>query len=281
MIDPLDQHDRDDEISRAGETDGEGQDRLDALQDAYLASDRGVARPWPPRPGVFVVLWPAFLIFGGLAAVSPYLLARYVDDSIALPAIRFLLAAFVVGLTVLLPMIRLSQRGSSDPVIEAAMDAFSLLLPLQPLLWFMAVPPIGVRVSRIVAIDLHMAFWTMLIGAWVALTLRYENQRGTGADTIRRPAAMGGIIASQLLAPLGVSLFGALGVELPRGVWMLSPAVGTLSLATSPRDPVSAEEWLGVGAIGLVAVGVWWTVLAERRSVLSGGRRQESSADVG
>lgn len=281
MIDPLDQHDAGEDPPRAGETDVDERAGLDALQDAYLASDRGVARPWPPRPGVFVVVWPAYLLFGGLAAVSPYLLARYVDDSIALPAIRFLLAAFVLGLTVLLPMIRLSQRGSTDPVVEAAMDAFSLLLPLQPLLWFMAVPPIGVRVSRIVAIDLHMACWTLLIGAWVALTVRYENRRETGADTIRRSAAMGGIVAAQLLAPLGVSLVGAVGVELPRGVAMLSPGVGTLFLASTPRDPVSAEEWLGVGAIGLVAVGVWWTVLAERRSVLSGGRRQESSVDVG
>ncbi len=280
MIDPLDQHvEPDSPTSVDGRVPLENAE-LDALQDAYLASDRGAERPWPPKPGVFVVIWPAYLLVGGIAAASPYLMARYVDDSIALPAIRFLLGTFVLGLTILLPMVRLSQRRSTDPIIEASMDAFSLLLPLQPLLWFMVVPPIAVRASRILAIDLHMAFWTMLVGAWVGLTLRHEHRRGTGADAIRRMCAMAGIVAAQTLGPLGVLVAISLGFDVPESSWMLSPCAGVLELASRPREPVSGEEWLGMGAVGLVAVGVWWTVLAERRSVLSGERHRDSSVDV-
>jgi hypothetical protein len=42
--------------------------------------------------------------WGGLAGAAPFMSAKYVDDSIALPAVVSILSAFVLGLTVMLPI---------------------------------------------------------------------------------------------------------------------------------------------------------------------------------
>lgn len=251
---------------------------LDRLQDAYISKGRERDSPWPPRPGVFVVLWPLFLLIGSVVAAAPHLMAKYVDDSVVMPAIRYILGAYVLGLTVLLPMIRLSQRRSSDPVIEGAMDAFSLLLPLQPLLWFTVAPPIDVAVTRVLAVDLVMVFWTAIIVAWVGLTLGHEAARGEAINPTRRSVAMGAMLVVQTIAPAAIAIAHSLGTDGVGGAWTMSPIAGVLHLAARPRDPVVLEEWLGVWAIGLVAVGVWWIALVERRSVLSRVRPRGSPA---
>lgn len=276
MIDPLDNFEAgsagsSDRASEHDQRDGVEPDRraLDALQDAYIEKGHQVERPWPPKPGVFVVLWPLFLLIGGAVAAAPHLMAKYVDDSIAMPAIRFILGTYVVGLTVLLPMVRLSQRRSVDPVIEGAMDAFSLLLPLQPLLWFTVAAPISVNTSRVLAIDLAMVFWTAIVAGWVGVTLGHEARRGEAINATRRGVAMGGILAVQAVVPVGIGVAMSMGLEVGRGVWLFSPVAGVIDLAARPRQTVELEGWIGVGALGLVAVGVWWIALVERRSVLS------------
>lgn len=283
MIDPLDGHEQQSSelsdpsgVVEAPPTFGDAFDG-EALQNAYLARARANERPWPPKPGVFVALWPMYLLVAGFAAASPYLMARYADDSIVMPAIRFILCAFTIGLTVMLPMVRLSQRRSVDPVTEAGMDAFSLMLPVQPLIWFTVAPPIGNGFARVLAIDLTMCFWTAIIAGWVGITLTREIKRGESKDHVRRSAAMGGILAVQALVPVAAAVCASLGVAVHSGFWMLSPVSGVLHLGADPRSPVGDEEWLGVCSIGLVAVGVWWIALAERRSVLCLGRGQEPS----
>lgn len=273
MTDPLDNFEQDAWASA---------DRveLDAMQDAYIRKGRGGERPWPPKPGVFVVLWPLFLLVGGAAAAAPHLMAKYVDDSIAMPAIRFILGTYALGLTVMLPMVRLSQRRSADPVLEGAMDAFSLLLPLQPLLWFTVAAPISVAASRVLAIDLAMIFWTAIVSGWVGVTVGHEARRGERWNGTRRSIAMGGIVAVQLIVPIGIGIALALGNEIGVGWWMLSPVAGVIELAADPRDPVRVDGWVGVATLGLVAVGVWWIALAERRSVLSRERHQGSPATL-
>ncbi|MBX3317008.1 MAG: hypothetical protein KF902_09125 [Phycisphaeraceae bacterium] len=286
MIDPLDGHTQESqERSELRGADGASpaDDSLadaEALQNAYIARARSSERPWPPKPGVFVALWPLYLLVAGIAAASPYLMARYADDSIVMPAIRFILCAYTIGLTVMLPMVRLTQHRSADPMLEAGMDAFSLMLPLQPLIWFTVAPPVGIGYARVLAIDLTMGFWTAIIAAWVAITLAYEIKRGESQNHVRRSAAMAGILAVQTLAPLAVGVCASLGLAVHAGFWMLSPVSGVLHLGSDPRSPVGGEEWLGVCSIGLVAVGVWWIALAERRSVLCLGRGQEPTLDA-
>lgn len=287
MIDPLDNFDpyppKSDGLSDDRERQADAiTDRreLDALQDAYIEKGKRDERPWPPKPGVFVVLWPLFLLIGGAVAAAPHVMAKYVDDSVAMPAIRFILGTYVVGLTVMLPMVRLSQRRSIDPVVEGAMDAFSMLLPLQPLLWFTVAAPISVSASRVLAIDLAMVFWTAIVAGWVGVTLAHEARRGEATNAIRRAVAMGGILAVQAIVPVGIGVAMSMGMEVGPGVWVLSPVGGVIELAARPRETVELEAWIGVGALGLVAVGVWWIALVERRSVLSRERPRGSPASL-
>lgn len=240
------------------------------IQQAYSDRSSDLAAPWPPRPGIFVALWPLFLLGGGLAAVAPFVAARYVDEMLVDAAIRAILAAFMVGLSVMLPLVRLSQARSAEPLVEAAMDAFSLLLPIQPLLWFVVIRPLDWRAERLLAMDLHMAAWTAIVMLLVGVTI--DRERAAGAcrpDTARRTVAMVGILLLQAIGPGFVVLCSAMEIAAPRSALAGSPVVGLLELCRSPRSPLSTEQWLGVWALCGVAASGWWIAWANRRSVLS------------
>lgn len=235
-----------------------------------LEQSRPVTPPvWPPRPGIFAAVWPLYLLVGGIAAVAPFLSAKYVDDSIAMPAITAIVCAFMLGLTVLLPLVRLSQARSSDPAAESAMDAFSLLLPLQPLVWFLVVRPIGFGAWRVALLDLTLIGWTSLVAGIIAATL---VRKGTNtSDSVRRTLGMGLILALQGAGPLLGVVIALLGSVPTPVLSTAAPAASVLALLSHPRDLVAPTEWMGIVVVWLLAAGVWWIVLAERRSVLRAG----------
>lgn len=249
-------------------------ERPDPFGDLEYAAVPRVAAPrdrevWPPKPGIFAAVWPVYLLVGAVAAASPFLSAKYVDDSIALPAVRSIVSAFVIGLTVLLALLRLSQSRSSDPVVESAMDAFSLLLPVQPLIWFTVVRPIGLSADRVLATDLSMIGWTTLVAGVVGLTLARE--RGDPPDAARRMLGMLLVICLQCGGPAAFAAARSVGLGVDQSLLGFGPVASVLGLLESPRSPVPAVAWIPVASVWFLSMGVWWIGLAERRKVIRGG----------
>lgn len=213
--------------------------------------------PWPPKPGVFVALWPAFLLVGCLLAAAPFIAARYVDTLIVDGTIRGLLCAFAVGLCVLMPLVRLSQSRSSRPMLESAMDAFSLLLPLQPLIWFAVVKPVDWRMDRILAIDIHLIIHAALVAFASGITLAHEPP-GTAPDRPRRTLAMAGIVSLQFIPLAAYALLNAVGVRPPESLTILSGVGGVIQLAGTPYEPVRLADWLGLLGLANIVAASWW-----------------------
>lgn len=222
--------------------------------------------PWPPKPGVFVALWPAFLLVGCLLAAAPFIAARYVDTLIVDGTIRGLLCAFAVGLCVLMPLVRLSQSRSSRPLLESAMDAFSLLLPLQPLIWFAVVRPVDWRMDRILALDLHLIIHAALVAFISGITLAHEGP-GTAPDRVRRTLAMVGIVSLQLIPLASHALLNAVGLPPPESLRALSCVGGVIQLAGSPYEPVRLADWLGLLGLANIVAASWWIGAFFRGSV--------------
>lgn len=258
---------------------GDGADPLTDLGDSFetATSVPGIPGPrpapgvWPPKPGIFAAVWPVYLLLGAFAAASPFMSARYVDDTIALPAVRMIVAAFVLGLTVLLPLVRLSQSRSPDPVVESAMDAFSLLLPVQPVIWFTVVRPIDLDPWRVLATDLSMIGWTSLVAAIVGLTLARE--RSPKPDPVRRTLGMLLVLGLQGLGPGVAAILWAFGAGGIVPLEEFGPVASVVRLLGEPRSVVALESWTATAAVWLLSIGVWWIALAERRKVLSCGER--------
>lgn len=268
----------------ANESDAIGGDHAapDPFGDAEAAIDLNQERPerpartdsggvWPPKPGIFAAVWPLYLLVGGLAGAAPFLSAKYVDDSIALPAVVSILSAFVLGLTVLLPLLRLSQTRSSDPVLESAMDAFSLLLPVQPLIWFTVVRPIGFGAGRVMAADLAIIGWTALVAGIVGLTLAQEES--DRPDRARRTLGMILVVGLQGAGPGVFMVASWFGWEAPEALARFGPVGAVASILGQPRDPMPGAAWAPVASVWLLSLGVWWIALAERRNVLACGKR--------
>ncbi len=269
------------ESESIGGSDGAAPDPFGDAESAVELNEEAVQRPtragvWPPKPGIFAAVWPLYLLVGGLAGAAPFLSAKYVDDSIALPAVVSILSAFVLGLTVMLPLLRLSQSRSSDPVLESAMDAFSLLLPVQPLIWFTVVRPIGFGAERVMAADLSIIGWTALVSGIVGLTLAQEGP--ARPDGVRRALAMVVVIGLQGAGPGAFMAMSWFGWHASEEISRFGPVGAVASILGRPRDPMPGIAWVPVASVWLLSMGVWWIALAERRNVLACGKRSGGPA---
>jgi hypothetical protein len=275
---------RADEFEPSGGADSAAPDPFGDAESAIELNEEMPQRPtrpdragvWPPKPGIFAAVWPLYLLVGGLAGAAPFMSAKYVDDSIALPAVVSILSAFVLGLTVMLPLLRLSQSRSSDPVLESAMDAFSLLLPVQPLIWFTVVRPIRFGAERVSAADLLIVGWTALVSGIVGLTLAQEVPERP--DRVRRTLGMILVIGLQGAGPGVFMVASWFGWEAPEGISRFGPVGSVASILGQPRDPVPGVAWVPVASVWLLSMGGWWIALAERRNVLACGRRSGGPA---
>jgi hypothetical protein len=156
------------------------------------------------------------------------------------------------------------------------MDAFSLLLPVQPLIWFTVVRPIGFGAERVSAADLLIVGWTALVSGIVGLTLAQEVPERPGsseADAWDDPCdRVAGRRAGRVHGGLVVR------VEAPEGISRFGPVGSVASILGQPRDPVPGVAWVPVASVWLLSMGVWWIALAERRNVLACGRRSGGPA---
>jgi len=213
------------------------------------------------EPRLFAILWMLFLMATSGIMLLGVAAANAISPSVTRPAAIAMLVCAMLGITVLWPMVRLSQVAPQHPVRAAVGDLVVMLPPAYALIlpqafWFLSDWPIAV----VLAVAGAFTVWGVLVGGVLALALATVRQVG-------RVSWMLVILAVTLGAPvlLGVGLVGsparATNAD-PTPWWMASPVTAVLDI-TRPRDAtgrsarVAARHWRELGATAAVG-GIAW-----------------------
>lgn len=221
------------------------------------------------EPRVLALLWMIYLM--GISALMFARLSAGVSISpgISRPASREMLVLASVGLALLYPLCRLSQRSARRPVASAIRDAIVLLVPLQAVLWPQLLIVLGGwNIDVVLALVAHFAAWTLVATGLVAIA-HVVIERDHGANrNVRRAVAMIAIVGAVLVAPALelATLRGAhAGIRDANPGLMLSPITGVLEIT---RDRAATGVAASVGPLhfrliaGVACVGTALHLLA-------------------
>jgi hypothetical protein len=224
-------------------------------------------RDWSHRrgePRIFAFFWTLYLL---LATVGAFwrVGAPGGHDVLAMrPAARSLLAAVTVGVVLLWPMTRLSQRAPGQSPVRVAravwQDMLVILVPAQAIIW-PQVAMAGWPLPVVAALAASIAAWTLVVGALVAF--------GLCAGRVGRAWWMLAVVALAGLGPLAA--LGPLGQAwAAEGSfawwWMTSPLTSGFEITrdrawTGASAAVEAGHWRAIAAAGWAGV-VGWALFA-------------------
>lgn len=222
--------------------------------------DRWAHRRGEPR--LFVLLWTSYLFAATLLTLASVGGAGYVPPEVYRTAARVLLVLLVTGITVVWPMIRLSQsapeRGGFAPAVQ---DLLIVLAPAQAVVWPQwllagwSLPVVG-------ALSAMLAAWGMLAGSILALALS-------------RPAAGPAARVAWMIFFIALTVGGALPTLLERrealpvdepsrgrAAWMLSPVTAVYEITrdrawTGRVADVGPVHWIACAWVAGASLPVW------------------------
>lgn len=228
------------------------------------APDRWAHRRGEPRG--FAVLWMFFLL------ASTLLVFLTLGDPVRVTAegyregARMLITMISIGITVLWPMLRLSQIGAiGGGTAVIVKDLVILLVPLQAVLWPQTIIT-GWPVEAVAATATVIVSWALIVGAMLALALgpgrrarAYEmpldsdrNQRPGIERTLWMISVLAAIGAGPLFLTCLRSLGGGSSDDLGQLLRMSSPL-------TAPWEILQSRIWTGRhAAIGPAHWRVAW-----------------------
>lgn len=225
------------------------------LPPSAVALGKGYDR-WAHRrgePRLFVLLWTSYLFAATILTLASVGGAGYVPPEVYRTAARILLVLLVAGMTVVWPMIRLSQaspeRGGFAPTVQ---DLLIVLAPAQAVVWPQWLLA-GWSLEVVGALSAMLAAWGLLAGSVLALVL---SMRPAGAGA--RVAWMVFFVALTLAGSLPALLERA--DSLPdasssgRAAWMLSPVTAVYEIT---RDRAWTGRVAEVGPVHWIAAA--WT----------------------
>ncbi len=246
---------------------------------APAAVDRWAHRRTEPRPLAF--LWTTFLAIASALTLATLVAQGATGHDVYRPAARALFAVVAVGLTVLWPMLRLSQATARESSAGAvAKDISVLIAPAQAVLWpqamfFLADWPLKV----IGACAALLAAWTLLAGGVLAIALTHvafieHRRQGQTAGRIRAAwtavivvvVAIGPILGIGA-PPAGSAAGSATDADLPM---LASPVTGVLEITSDRSWSGKAAlalpaHWRAVGLTFGFAAAVWIAGIPVRR----------------
>lgn len=218
------------------------------------------------EPRGLALAWTIYLMLTTMGSLAPaFGLGRF-DADVYRPAARLLMVLVLVGLVVLWPMIRLTQRDRIEsPGRFVLRDLVVLLLPALTLVW----PQVILAdwpASVVGALTGVLVAWALVAGA----VLVFWSRAG-GSRVVPGTVVMVFVLGVVAAAPLVLWRAGVLDLDAPdlgvtRG-WMWTPVTGVWELvrdrAWSGRPArVGAEHWVWVfrllaGGAGLFAISLW------------------------
>lgn len=251
------------------------------------APDRWAHRRGEPRG--FAVLWMVFLL------VSTLLVFLTLGDPVRVTAegyregARMLITVISIGITVLWPMLRLSQIGAvgGGPVVIGK-DLVILLVPLQAVLWPQAIIT-GWTLQAVAASAVVLVSWALIVGAMLAVALgpgrrvrAYEMP--LDPDASERPGLERSLWMVSILSVIGAgpvfliclrALGGGGSDDLEQTLRMSSPLTAPWEILknriwTGHHAVIGAAHWRMAWMTACVA-GFAWILVAIWRSTRRGG----------
>lgn len=211
--------------------------------------------PWAHRrgePRTLVLLWTVYLFVGALITVFSVRMLGPMQAGLFRPTTRMFLVIAAVGLTVLWPMVRLSQESPRRPLRATLVDAAALLLPAQAVIW-----PTKVLThwgwDVVGGVSLLLISWTALVAAIVAM----------GVARRPGPARTWWMLLCLVFvagAPVYLMLQALTGAVPRAELWLGSPITALFLLTDAPSGLTPAmapEEWIAVLAPLVAAAALW------------------------
>lgn len=143
--------------------------------------DRWAHRRAEPRP--LALLWTIFLALSTMICLASLAARGATSYESYRPAARSLLTIVAIGLTVLWPMVRLSQSPARSAVAAWVWkDLVVLLVPAQAVIWPQSFPFLAKWPAEVVAcVAAMLSAWAILTGAflaWASTLIRRETFGG-------------------------------------------------------------------------------------------------------
>ncbi len=253
----------------------------DASQDLDLFGRPPKGKPdWSHRrgePRVLALAWTIYLMLTTMGSLVPAMTLGRFEPDVYRPAARLLIALVVVGLCVLWPMVRLTQRPArSDGARFVLRDLAVLLLPALALVWpqvILADWPVVV----VGALSGAMIGWALMIGS----VLLWWHRCGS-AHAVTRVLVMTAVLVLVAGAPVLLWRSGVLAMEpSTEGVtpgWMWSPVTAAWEMVRD-RSWSGRPAWVGPGHWAWVARLVGAGLLALLAAVWSPARESPILSD--
>ncbi len=196
------------------------------------------------EPRLLVLCWAVYLLAASGATIMRLPRIGFADPRFVQSSARLLILLIAVGLTVLWPMVRLSQASPRKPMTAALVDLVALLAPLAAVLW--PVTWLGRWDWRVTAAVLALlAAWGFLLSAVIAVGTR----GGSALGRIGWAAVCAMVV---VLGPTIALILSGTGAD----AWPLfyaSPLTGVFALTTeaSGRVPtmMAVEWWSSAGPL--------------------------------
>lgn len=217
--------------------------------------DRWAHRRGEPRG--FAVLWMCFLLISTLTVFMA------LGDPVRVTAegyregARMLVTVISIGITVMWPMVRLSQVSPvGGGMVVVVKDLVILLVPLQAVLWPQVVIT-GWTVSAVAASDVLLISWALIVGAFLSIALgrgrraklgeqKLDPDRKAPRPGLSRTYWMIALIVAILLGPTLLIWLQSIGRAQSEDVRLLLRMSSPL---TAPWEMLKDRIWTGQHAV--------------------------------
>jgi hypothetical protein len=243
-----------------------------------LPRDRWAHRRVEPR--LLAFLWTMYLFAATGLTLASVRQGWYITPDVYRPAARVLLASLALGVTVLWPMVRLSQEpwpGRQGPATQATKDLIVILMPAHAVIWPQAWLT-GWPLEVVAALAAAITAWAVLTGGILTVAQAGLQRAGAAPTGATRAVWMLIFIVIAFAGTLGAAISGpALDprVRTPARAdetLMLSPVTAVFELArdrsyTGRPAAVVTRHWVAIGVTAAAAVVAWGAGVARSRGV--------------
>lgn len=229
--------------------------------------------PWAHRrgePRVFAFLWTLYVLVSVAGSILWLATTGLFTASGYGPAARVMLIVLATGVTLVCPMIRLSQVAPDGNLPKAIfVDTLLIQLPVQLVIWPLRILA-GWPLSVVLAVSTQFLAWGLIAGGAVCLGLSGSQIR-LDKRVARRTVAMLLLAGGLFAAPMVIGAFSERAPSTRIG-WqhraaMLSPFSGIPATTgrgiMGPTGPLSTEQERTILVVFLVAGTLWTTALVQ------------------
>lgn len=199
---------------------------------------RGDLIDWSHRKGeprVFALLWMIFLLSTTALMFARLATGFSISPSVSRPASQEMLVIVAIGMSILWPMVRLSQRIPPPSIVMSSIrDLVVVIVPMQAVIWPQRLIVLGGWSSEVVlALALHTLAWGILIAGAVSIGSIFIAGSTPQTQQRNRALSMLGVLLIIFAFPI-IELLTLKGASIgPANAnlgWMLSPITGIMEL---------------------------------------------------